>query len=552
MIAVLLFVIEHAAALVLLLIIAAAAGTAVTGARAPLVLRATLGLAVAGQLFIVLATFGALRPWILWLVAAVAIAGAAMRMERGAMSWRAVAVMASIAAPLFVLALYPPIAFDETMYHLPFVRAIAGSGAIRFLPNLRFPAFPQLHELLCVPGYLLLGDVAPHLVALAELLLLAALLVIWPRQRHAGVLAAALLLGNPIVVQLATVTYVDCALALFITAGFYCLDRAAAEARWWYAAAGLLLGTACSVKYLGWYFAAAAGLWLLLDATRRRAVPLFLAALAVAAVPMYARIVALSGSPLFPFMPRIFGSSPWSMPSEAATLPFRLFWDITFARERAGLQPPYSPLFAVALIVTLLAARKDRRAAFIGAISIGYVAAFTFLPQDSRYLLPLLPLVSVVAANALANRTQLSIALAAISITGGLAYAGYRIVKQGPPPLTASARRSYLERWIPELRTLERRGPGPIYVCGAEQLQYYGGDDFRGDISGPFANARIMGGSRDAHELAGKLAALDVRYLLVSRRVCPQEWQRLPAAPEFERVYADGGAALWRLATPAR
>ncbi|HEV7517719.1 MAG TPA: hypothetical protein VGR07_15575, partial [Thermoanaerobaculia bacterium] len=50
--------------------------------------------------------------------------------------------------PLFVLALYPPTAFDATLYHLPDARAFARAGALPFLQELRFPVFPQLDEAL--------------------------------------------------------------------------------------------------------------------------------------------------------------------------------------------------------------------------------------------------------------------------------------------------------------------------------------------------------------------------------------------------------------------
>jgi len=444
--------------------------------------------------------------------------------------------------PIAILALYPPIAFDETLYHLPFVRAIAQCGGINFFTDIRFPAFPQLHEILCVPPFLLFGDTATHFVSVVELLLLAALLVAWPEERLAGILAAALVLGNPIVIQLGTVTHVEIALTLFIAAGFYCFGHSPA-------AAGLLLGTACSVKYLGWYFAAAGVVYLLLfGPNRKRALPIFLATFAAAVLPMYGRIVALTGNPFFPFLTKIFGNSPWAMAlNPETTNAFRLFWDITFDRARVNWQPPYSPLFAIAMLITFMAATRNRRAAFLSAICIGYIVIFTFLPQDSRYLLPLLPLVSVAAAMAIAPmlRRKMLIALSLLSIAPGIAYAGYRIARQGAPPITSAQRQRYLEIRLPELRALEHRGTGRIYVCGAEQLKYFGGDDLYGDVTGPFANQKIFGGSRNVEELSRALENLHVRYLLISHAHCPSAWQQLPRAPRFERVYADGGADLW-------
>jgi len=535
------FIVEHAAILTLLLAVAAAAGTIVMGPRVTLALRAVMGMAIAGQLFVLLGTIGALRPWSLWTFGAIAVAAsvtpAIRRLDRRQLV-RGSAV-ALFTLPFFLLALYPPLAFDETLYHLPFVRAIARSGAIRFLADHRFPAFPQLQELLCVPSFLLAGDTATHLVALAEVLVLTGLMIAWPQQRLTGFLAAALVLGNPIVIQMATITYTEAALMLFVAAGFYCLDRNSI-------ATGFLLGTACSVKYLGCYFAAAGFAYLLLfGANRRRTIPLFLGALAAGLLPMYGRIVALTGNPFFPFLPRLFGASPWTLPATLRSENvLRLFWDITFARGRVNFQPPYSPLFAIAMLITFIAAIRDRRATFLAALCIGYIAIFTFLPQDSRYLLPLLPLVAMAAASAVAPllRKNVVAALSLLAVAPGIAYAGYRLVRLGPLPVTSAQRQQYLEAHIPEYRAMEHRGPGRIYVCGAEQLKYFGGDDLLGDVAGPFAYDTIVG-----NNFPGNLARFHIRYLLVSRAHCPMAWQRLPSPPRFELVYADDGAMLWRV-----
>jgi hypothetical protein len=511
----LLFVLEQAAALLLVLVIAAATGTAILGSRVPLALRSALGLAVAGQLFVLLGMIGELRPRMFVALAVIAIVIGAARWSGTRIGWG----LAFVALPLFALALYPPVAFDETLYHLPTVRAVARAGAIRFFTDLRFPVFPALHELLCVPMYLAAGDVATHMVAVAEVLMLAGIVIVWPRERSAGYFAAALVLGNPIVMQVGSVTHVDVALALFIVAGFFCIEQK------YEVLAGLFLGTACSVKYLGGYFAIAALVYLLLF--RRRAVLRFLLGLAAGVVPMFGWITLQTHNPVFPFF---FGSTPWSMPLPQHATPdvSRLFWNITFARERVGFQPPYSPLFAVSVLVTLIASIFNRRAAFLSAMCIGYVAIFTLLPQDSRYLLPLLPLVSVAAAMIFANRLTTGVVVFAslIAIAPGLAYAGYRLSRQGPPPVTEVQRRQYLEHHIPELRALEHRGPGRIFVCGAEQLKYFGGDDLFGDVTGPYQSAESVP---------------DVRYVLIARGKCAS-----PAQAKL--VYADNAAELWLLA----
>jgi hypothetical protein len=534
-------------------------------------LRFALGLAAIGQILVLLGIAGLLRPWVLWaLFVAIAIFAIGRVARARPLRWPWLAAIAAAIVPFLLLALFPPIAFDETLYHLPFVQALARSGSITFLGNLRFPAFPQLHELLCVPILLALGDTATHLVALAEAIILALLLLdsTSGHRRTAGILAAALCLGHPIMVQLATVTYVEVALTLFVAAALVCLDRICldrmtdpASARY-AAAAGFFLGTACSVKHLGWYFAVAGFAFVLLfDPARKRTVPLFLCALAIAVLPAYGEIVHLTGNPVHPFLGSIFGANPWALPggpplspAARATAAVRLFWDVTFARERVNQQPHYSPLFALSFAILLLAATRNRRAAFVAAVCAGYIVIFTYLPQDSRYLLPLLPIVSIVAARVVASwlrekprANTIAAALSLFAIAPAYAYAGYRLAKQGLPPVTAAQRTAYLERRIPEYRTLQRRSPGITYQCGAEHLQAFG-DTLLGDWSGPVPVQKVLGESRDATGLARTLRRIGARELLISRTGrCPVAWQELPREPYFRLIYEDEGAALWRV-----
>jgi hypothetical protein len=530
----------------------------------PLGLRLAFGLAAIGQLFVLLGIAGLLRPWVFVVMAIVLlIAAVACLRPTPAIQWPWIAAGAIATIPFALLALFPPIAFDETLYHLPFVQALARSGSIEFFSHLRFPAFPQLHELLCVPVFLAFGDTATHFVTLAEAIVLAVLLLDSTRgDRRAGILAAALCLGHPIIVQLATVNHVEMALTLFVAAGVLCLDRMSEQLRYatrFAAAAGFFLGTACSVKYLGWYFAAAGFAFLLLfGPARKRTIPLFLCALAIAVLPAYGKIVQLTGNPVHPFLHTVFGATPWEMPGPPVMSPaervvggVRLLWDVTFARDRVNQQPPFSPLFALSFAIMLAAALRNRRAAFVAAVCIGYIAIFRFLPQDSRYLLPLLPLVSIVAARVIASRFReqpranaIAAAFSLFAFAPAIAYAGYRLEKQGLPPVTAAQREAYLERRMPEYRAFRKHGAGPLFQCGAEQFQSFG-HTLLGDLNGLTPSHEILGKSRDAAELARALERLGARDLLISRAHCPTVWQGLPREPYFHRVYADESAVLW-------
>jgi hypothetical protein len=519
-------------------------------------LRSTLALALYGHALFLLAAMGQLRalPIVLVTVAALVALivipsvsegpgreGGTRNGLRATRSPRSLALarddiaMAVPFLPLLLLALYPPLAFDETLYHLPFVRAFARDGALRFLPDLRFPVFPQFHELLCVPPFLVGGDVAPHLVALLEVMLIVALLLEW--DRRAGWLAAAFFLGSPLVTHIATITYVDAALTLFVAAGFFALDRER------YALAGFFFGTACSVKYLGGYFAVFALLLVLVRAAdRRRAAGLFILTGAAAALPTTAWIFYKTGSPVFPFFP----SNLWTLALDShAGLADRLIaiirapWDVTFARARMNVQPPVTPFLIPAVALLIAAARRNSRARWLLAISAGYLVILSFFPPEARYFVPLLPLVALGAATIVVTRWPKIVPLLGIVVVlPGLAYAGYRLARLGVPPVTSVQREQWLTRHVPEYPALVRTGRERVYVCGAEQLKGLAAGELLGDFAGPYSYSRILGGGGT---LAGRLRAIDVRYFLVSKRVCP------PAVAQdgLQLAYEDNAAQLW-------
>ncbi|HXU47230.1 MAG TPA: hypothetical protein VN783_17015, partial [Thermoanaerobaculia bacterium] len=137
----------------------------------------------------------------------------------GEPEWRlAVPILALVALPLAVLALYPPTAFDPTLYHLPYARAFVATGGLPYLPDLRFPVFPQASEVLFAEAMLLADDRAAQLLSLVATIATAGILFSWARRAwgaEAGALAAGLFLGGPIVAYLSGTAYTEPLLVLF-------------------------------------------------------------------------------------------------------------------------------------------------------------------------------------------------------------------------------------------------------------------------------------------------------------------------------------------------
>jgi hypothetical protein len=176
---------------------------------------------------------------------------------------------------------------------------------------------------------------------------------------------------------------------------------------------------------------------------------------------------------------------------------------------------------------------------------LGYLIIFTFLPQDSRYLLPLLPLVLIEAATLLplplrTSPRWIAVAACIAALLPGPAYAIYRIVKQGPLPLTRAQQVAYLERRVPEYHALQLAGMGRVYNCGGEHLRAYANGPYFGDHVGPHSFHRVLLNPR----MHANLVALDIDTLFVVKRRCT--YLALPA-PGLTLTYEDDAAQLWHV-----
>jgi hypothetical protein len=508
--------------------------------------------------------------------------------------------------PVALLTLYPPTAFDATLYHLPFARAFAASGALPVLPDLRVPVFPQLLETLFAMLLPFGGDLATQAVALIATALTVALLLAWGWRSSpaAGWIAAAAYAGSPLVIYLAGTAYVEPGLALFATAAFY------AAARWrdgggpgWLTLAAIFGCAAADTKYLGLY---ALGLVAVAAVTaappgppvsRWRRLGMVTLVCAIVAAPWYGRIVAATGNPVFPYLPRLFGASLWTPPSRHAVDPLalagdvavrmlRLPWDAVFARSRLGGYPPYSPVFllaAPALVVGALARRRVR--ALLLAAAAYTVVILAILP-DARYLLVVLPLVCLAVGDcvawlleSLASRRSLRslaspaavsapagrrspdegwvkarAALLALAIfLPGWGYSLFSLYRLGPVPVTLAEREAFLARKLPllsSIRYLDRAcgSAYTLYAIHAENMVYLAAGRFLGDLTGPAAYRLVIPADGDAELLYRRLRALGADHLLTV--------EGDPALPPiftaafgrlFRLVYADGRARIFAL-----
>lgn len=523
-----------------------------------------------------------------------------------------VVLVALAAGPLAVLPLYPPTEFDATMFHLPFSESIVRGQQLDFFSDLRYPVLPALQHVLYALGLVLGSDVTPAVLHTAALVLLALLLFAWGRDlssSRAGLWAALLWLTTPVAVWTATAAYVDCALALFVVAALLCLVRYARrrEAAW------LLLGAAfaafgAGTKYHGLFFVTvfvltAAALTLREGRPKRALLAASLAALLM--LPWYGYVTYYTYNPVFPFLPQVFGWSPWAfelqyqeadgppqyLQDEAGlgavagklgrnvrrsdnlrvlALPVNLFLHPERFSGRSA-----SPLYALTPFLIIGLAVRRRHALFLGGVAAVYGFLWAHSALDMRYLLPVLPLAALLGAEGLDRLLRwrpgslprwpgfgIGVAVTLV-LVGSLMVTTARIAFGfGSLPTYREARLDFVQsrhRALGAIRAHNRLSPrgSRVYGLFCENLRHYSKRKLIGEWNGENRFVRVFRHLDDPAELHARLRAMPVGYLVLPDT---ERWRKgrlenvdIPSASEldshFELLYSDPWASLYRLRT---
>jgi 4-amino-4-deoxy-L-arabinose transferase-like glycosyltransferase len=287
------------------------------------------------------------------------------------------------------------------------------------------------------------SDVLPRLIHFSYLLLtLGALGAFATRywQRKTGLLAAALFVSIPTVVQIATWSYVDVTLTFYNFTAIYALVNwlnsigsdepsetpPSTSSTEWLVLAGLCSGASLSIKYTAvvtLLVLAAILFWSLIR--RRLTIRRFFAgglvivglALAVAA-PWYVKNAVVTGNPLYPLM---WGGKGWNevatrwllVPGQKMSLLDLLIvpWTLTVmgTQGTVAFDSTYSPLF-LALLPLLLIVRRQAQGlgALLLAAAVGYIfwivsggAAYGTFILRGRQVLPIFAPLSLLCAYSL-------------------------------------------------------------------------------------------------------------------------------------------------------
>jgi hypothetical protein len=389
-----------------------------------------------------LAAGHALRPAFVWGAAcALGAAGAVVAFGKGrpligAPRWvtgAVCAVPALLVAALFLLSLTPAVGWDDSAYHLTVPRLWLEHGGFRRIPFNVPSNWPLSIELLYALAMTLQDYVLAKLVHLLFLAGTAVLLYRFTRDRTGsaamGGVAVSLVLANPVLLFEAVQANVDIALAFFFLFGFVAIERrhelpsgAALTV------AGLCCGLAAASKLSGLFVLAAlvpvawmnrgAGWTSRAGNIHRVKDALALCALTVlVALPWYVKCYLHTGDPWYPVLYPWLGGVEWSgqvhaefsswnrrvgmgrTPLDYVLLPARVVWLSGWGYDR--FHGPVSRTWAIWLPLAIASLPRSPLIARALAASLVYFAAWAATRQETRYLIPVMPLLAVAATQAL-------------------------------------------------------------------------------------------------------------------------------------------------------
>ncbi len=367
---------------------------------------------------------------------------------------------------LFLQALWPRVSWDANVYHLTVPRLYLENQGFWRIPFNVYSNWPLNTELLFAMAMAIRSHVLAKLVHFGLGCLTTILVYRVAREsagKWAGWAAAILFLANSVVLVEIRVAYVDLASALFFTLAFVLVHRqleSSSDSNRLLVLAGIFAGLAAGTKLTGMVGAfCLAGLLVGTLLKRRtpvrevfRSVSWLLIPAVVLLIPWLVKSWLLTGNPVYPFLFQVFGGPEWSRelqqsltawqqsigmgrsPVDYLLLPVRVILDGGIGYDR--FDGEISKLWIVVLPLSIWVGRRRaivRRALEVAGI---YFVFWALSSQQMRFLIPILPLLAIAGAVAIAGtieRVQFprlrkaAVWVCTLVLVGNLAIAGREI-----------------------------------------------------------------------------------------------------------------------------
>ncbi len=298
-------------------------------------------------------------------------------------------------------ALGPELSFDALWYHLTLPKIYLLNGEISYIPGglLYYSAMPQLGEMLYIAAISLGGEIFAKLTHLLfGLLTLIVILItgkkILPRQYV--LLSVVIFYSNLVVAWQSTTAYIDLIRTFFETLSFYLLFIYLTEKKNDNLfKSGVSLGFAMSTKFLAFSSIITSVIILIINRVGYLKITIYLLIAVAVASPWFIYSFLNTGNPIYPLFSGVL--PPSSRP---------LFDFDSFIHS----PDPINPIYLIIFPLLIIGYKKfDKKLRILLLYSVVSFVIWLFLPYSGggRYIMPYLPVFSILAAYIISVQTEL-------------------------------------------------------------------------------------------------------------------------------------------------
>lgn len=477
--------------------------------------------------------------------------------------------------PTILLTLYPPTHWDDISYHLPIAQSILDNHKLILNPYIRYPVFPINGEFLFLLG-LSIKPIAAQLMPWICLFTIS--IGCFSEVRKRGVknkafIAFFLLISNQLLIALATMSYIDLILTLFLFSSIYALLNyyENGEKKWLYLSA-FLLGISVGTKYTSLIFCLILGVLLLLKRGSRIFLKYTLI-VAILGLPWYVRNFYYTGNPVWPFMSTIFGQGGfWN--SEDYIGQFADF-------ENSGIEKSFLNFLSIPLylnqsfegvtfsinifmwlgfLIALIYMPKKSREYYYIIIFFLYTFSWFFSINLPRYYVPIVPILVILSAQGyvyffsqlsdkrIKNTLISTLVILCLFLSYGVVYK--KVQEDGFPPSNLVEYETYLARKLPTYNATKIAADfsGKTYGLFNENMFFYGKGKVIGDWFGEARYSNVLSNINNPFLLHKKLVDIGVENILINKTRQEKDLaSSLNESSLFIKIYEDNNSVLYKL-----
>ncbi len=404
-----------------------------------------LGLGAMAHLMFVLGALGLLYPIVAWVLVSM---GTVMALFELFCGWRELIrvnfsshfsmfetglfllILLNSLYPLLAGALSPPFWWDEAAYHLAVPKIYIRHHAIVYIPFIPYSNWPMEAEMLFTIGLLLCSESLPHLIEWISFLFTSYSLYLFGKRFFSpttGWLSAAVFSATPMTLTLAGTGLIESTLTLYISlATFFLLQWIQSNKKDYLVLSALFGGLSASVKLNGAIITLILGMiTLLFTMMHVRSIKIALKNFTIfgflsftVVLPWYIKNWWHTGNPFWPFLLDVLGGRYWDPLGTEYLLGFiqKPNLPITFANWLLGLWhqtfhpigppqialgPLYLALFPLSIMTLLLRSHSANWSPiywWLFVITLLYYTAWFFQTHQTRFLMPVTPLMALLSA----------------------------------------------------------------------------------------------------------------------------------------------------------